>query len=352
MAKVNQQLIADKLNISRTTVSRSFSNHPAINPETRARVLELAAQMGYRYSTPRQGKVQNRKRFTDIGVIISVPKNETEIPLTSQYLLKGISERATDESLSLDVCFADPIDFDETLKSKKLPRGVRSGKWHGALLIYTLNLPAVESLSKKMATVSLLDEYRDVNVDCIDTNHDGGMFSMVKHLKELGHKKIGYLTWKYQVDSPWIYKRFGAYVESLFQMGLEFNQDWVVGLDIPALPDYESHLPEMHTKIAGLIKSGVTAWVCGADHQAYDLIEGLSKFGLTVSKDYSVTGFDGIEPPPGMPRLTSLKVPYEEVGISAVIRLVERMQNPAAARRHNLVEALPVYGETTSSPAS
>jgi AraC-like DNA-binding protein len=47
MADVNQQLIADRLNISRATVSRCFTNHPGINPTTRAQVFALAAQLGY-----------------------------------------------------------------------------------------------------------------------------------------------------------------------------------------------------------------------------------------------------------------------------------------------------------------
>ena len=46
----------------RTTVSRSFSNHPAINPETRARVLALAEELGYRYSVPRSGRARERLR--------------------------------------------------------------------------------------------------------------------------------------------------------------------------------------------------------------------------------------------------------------------------------------------------
>lgn len=43
----NQQRIASELQLSQATVSRSLKNDPAINPETRARVLETAARLGY-----------------------------------------------------------------------------------------------------------------------------------------------------------------------------------------------------------------------------------------------------------------------------------------------------------------
>ena len=44
--EINQQALADALNVSRSTVSRSFTNHPGIKPETRAKVFELASKVG------------------------------------------------------------------------------------------------------------------------------------------------------------------------------------------------------------------------------------------------------------------------------------------------------------------
>src|SRR6185369_5442534 len=44
---VNQKLIAKQLKLSPATVSKSFRNHPDIKPETRAKVLNQAARLGY-----------------------------------------------------------------------------------------------------------------------------------------------------------------------------------------------------------------------------------------------------------------------------------------------------------------
>ena len=65
--KTNQQKIADNLNISRTTVSRCFTNHSGVNPETRALVFSEAKKMGYNYVLPRSNKKESKKT---IGVII------------------------------------------------------------------------------------------------------------------------------------------------------------------------------------------------------------------------------------------------------------------------------------------
>ena len=72
---MSQKEIAERLNLSRTTVSRCFTNHPKINPETRARVFELAAEIGYSYSPPRN-LVEDRPRVADsVAVMVGRPSN-------------------------------------------------------------------------------------------------------------------------------------------------------------------------------------------------------------------------------------------------------------------------------------
>jgi len=69
-----------------------------------------------------------------------------------------------------------------------------------------------------------------------------------------------------------------------------------------------------------------------------------------VPADCSVTGFDGIEPPLGHAQVTSVRVPTEEIGESAVARLVGRLVTPGAPYRKILVEADLVEGLTVSPP--
>ncbi|MEM9160894.1 MAG: LacI family DNA-binding transcriptional regulator, partial [Verrucomicrobiota bacterium] len=216
---MNQQRIADLLEIDRTTVSRSFSNHPKINPETRARVLDLAAQLGYRYKGQRAKKEQNKRKLTDIGVLIGVGEEMTDIPATSQYMLKGISERAAEESITLDVKYIDPAELDRQIAAGKTARSLLRGnrRWNGAILIFPFTTETIVRLSKRVSTVSIAEDYNEGGIDCIDVDHHAGVFSLVNHLAAQGHKRIGFCTWTYSVESPWLYRRFGAYVDSLFR---------------------------------------------------------------------------------------------------------------------------------------
>jgi LacI family transcriptional regulator len=72
--------------------------------------------------------------------------------------------------------------------------------------------------------------------------------------------------------------------------------------------------------------------------------------GVRVPQDCSVTGFDGLEPPPGFRRLASIRVPHEDIGSSALARLLNRIVHPKAPRRKILVEGMLVEGETIAPP--
>jgi LacI family transcriptional regulator len=345
--KINQEDLAQRLGISRTTVSRSFSNHPAINPETRARVMALAEELGYRYSVPRSGRARDRLRTSTVGVLIGTPQHGSETAETSQAMLRGISERAAADRISLDVTYVDPVHLDLSGRNCMVFQRIRTGHWNGMILIYPFERAAVGILSKRLMAVSVVEDYGEFGIDCIDTDQAAGIFNLIQHLNLLGHRRIGFLTWRYPIETPWAYRRFGAYAESLLRLDLTYRPEWAVNIR----PSDRLGDVEAAERVARLIREeGVTAWVCAADHQAYRLIAALETYGLRVPEDCSVTGFDGIKPPSGSMRLTTVKVPYEDMGVSALIRLRGRIEHPAAPRRHNLVAGRTIAGQTTAPP--
>lgn len=338
MPKVNQQDLAEYLNISQTTVSRTFSNHPSINPETKALVLEAAAKLGYKPNLSRVRKSAREKAQTTVGVIIGMPKQYNESAETFQYMLKGISDRASIEDMILDVVYTDPSKLDKDA----LLRKVRNGKWDGAILIYPFENDIIQSLSSKISCVSIVENYRKTLVDSIDVDRDGGFHTLIEHLKEQGHSKIGFFTWKYKVPTEWVFSRFGSYIENLYSLGLKFNPDYVLNLQEDDCMSPEDGARE----IARLVREGVTAWVCPADHQVFQLLDDLEQQGISVPEDCSITGFDGIDTLTNHKQLTTIRVPYQEMGRSAINQLLRRIEHPTVARRHIQVDGDFIRGET------
>jgi LacI family transcriptional regulator len=349
MRSLNQQLLAEKLSISRTTVSRSLANHPAISADTREKVQKLAAEMGYQGRTVRSVRRSRQAKQATIGVLIGVPAENVTLA-TFPFILQGIRDRAEIEHLAIDVCFEKPASLDPSSKRQRVFRHIRAGDWRGTILIYPFPEEAVDLIARKISTVAVLESYSNPAIDIIDTDDSSAMLSLVTRLKDAGHRRIGFLTHDYPVGGHWSLRRFGGYVEALFHHGLEFRPDWVVNISktVPHLA--ESEMPDF--VVGKLRQERVTAWVCAADHQAYNLMLGLSARGVRVPEDCSITGFDGLEPPPNTRRVTSMLVPHEDIGSSALARLSSRMMHPNSPRRKILVEARLVDGETIAAPAS
>jgi LacI family transcriptional regulator len=347
MPAVNQDLIATKLNISRTTVSRSLANHPAISAETRARVQSMADELGYRQSPGRAGRRAKVSRALTIGVLIGVPEGDIAMA-TFPYILKGIRERAEVERVTLDVCYQAPGDFHPETGRQTIFRHIRGNDWRGSILIYPFAESAVEMIARKLSTVAVLESYSHPGIDIIDTDDASAIVALVDRLHAAGHRRIGFLSWDYPIGGHWVARRFSGYVEALFNLGLEFRPDWVLNVhkQVPRL----TPAGVTGAVVRKIREDGVTAWVCAADHQAYPLMKDLAAQGIRVPEDCAITGFDGLEPPDGLRRATSMRVPHEHIGSSALTRLVNRIQHPQAPRRKILVEAQLVEGETIAAP--
>ena len=347
MRPVNQQSIARKLKISRTTVSRSLSNHPAISAETRERVLAAAAAAGYGRAPTRSVRRSRRSTPLTIGVLIGSPLVAAD-RATFPLVLQGIRQRAAIEHLAVDVLSIDPSSLTHDSGRRELFRQIRKAGWRGVILVYPFPIDAVKMIARKLTAVSILTEYRDAPLDVIDTDH-GGVRGLVSRLVELGHKRIGFVSWAYATGGVWASRRFGAYAEALFEHGLPLDPRWTFNLHA-AQPRHASTDTLADAVAAATRRGGVTAWVCAADHQAYQLIADLRARGVEVPRDCSVTGFDGNAAPPGFPALATLRVPNEELGASTVARLVSRLLQPRSLPRKILVETTFVPGDPLGPP--
>lgn len=343
MSRINQQEIAQMLQLSQTTVSRSLANHPAINAETKAMVLEAAAKLGYSQRIKRTHPGTAAQRTAIWGILITMPRQHSGPAEIFQQALRGIADKSSAQESILDVVYHDPAESSP----QKLLRRIRSTGWKGAILIYPIAPTLAHEIANQVACVSIIENYRHDLIDSVDVDQSEAIFSLVKLLRDRGHSRIGFSSWVYSVEAPWVTHRFGSFVESLYRLGLDFDPENVVNLK----QGEQLEPPEVARIWAEKVRRGdVTAIVCAADHQAYPLVEALKAADIRVPEDVSVTGFDGIVPPPGQKQLATVKVPYEELGRSATHQLMRRIEQPTAPRRHILVDGDIEAGETVKAP--
>lgn len=350
MPKANQQLIADRLNLSRATVSRCFSNHPGINPETRARVFALASKLGYvplEKAKPRAHA--GRLKLLDIAVLVCVDLpsfSNTDYGNPGEELLAGATEFARTKQISLDLHYVRPEDLHLDAPSYEQITAQRRRRWKGVLLIYPFPSSVMDELMATHPCVSLVEQYGSAALNCVDVDHFRGINKLMDRLMEVGHRRIGYFTQHYTVEASWSLRRHSAYAEKLVTLGIPYRAEDALNVQAQG----RLSIGDTHARALEQTRAGVTAWVCGNDFEAYELIAFLQKSGVSVPGDVSVTGFDGIRKPAGAPLLSTVQIPYRQIGATGLRRLNDMVHRRFEAPQHILLDCELRKGETIGLP--
>lgn len=348
--KATQQYIADTLGLSRATVSRCFTNHPGINPETRAKVFDLASRVGYSHmekAKPQAHAPKVHQLMVGTLICVDLPSFEnTHYDNPGQQILTGVTEFFRTVNTVPDLHYVRSSDDHLSPDSYQEIASARRRRWKGVLLIYPFPRSVVDELMASYPVVSLVEQYGSAPLNCVDVDHHRGISRLVDALHEAGHRRIGFFSWKYAVQASWALRRFGAYIEKLTALGLRPRlEDAVLAEGVE-----DSAIEAARAEVLRLTRDGVTAWICAADHQAYDLIDWLGKRGLSVPRDVSVTGFDGIAPPVGSPVLSTIEIPYRQIGVIGAKRLGDMVRKRFDAPQHILLDCGLRPGETIAPP--
>lgn len=344
-AAATMQDIADRLNLSVATVSRALRRVPGINAETRARVLQAASELGYRLPQSYRNTFLETGNLLHVGVFIEMAQSS----LQPAYLT-GMSDAAISLNASLTIHYAKPGDCAKLLDPKSQPLAMRNGLLAGLVLIFWWPLDVVRKLSEMLPVVSIMHKYPGLDMDMIGIDNEEGMEILLRHLYELGHRRIGFFGRCGQVH--WANVRFGGYVAGLAALGLEYHPEWVIDAPFEDVSNYDAPWTGCTEAAERLVRDGgVTALVCVSEPGGWQLHRWLTSRGLRVPEDVSITGFH--RPAfrePGQPDLTSVSASYEGIGAAALRRLLYRVQNPLETSRTILFPSEFYPGETAVSP--
>jgi LacI family transcriptional regulator len=347
---INQKLLASELNLSPATVSKSLRNHPGINAQTRARVMAAAAAKGYRLQ-PRRESVSDEFSPTaseTVAVLLSEDRRTVGRDVPALGFLTGLSEQASHANVSLAV-HRFSGDSRQLLDPATQPAALRAGYVRGAVLVHQFDLDVVAYLAQRMPVVTLIRDTPGVVKDHVDANHASAMYAIVKHLADLGHKRIGFVG-----RSPalrYSAARFGSFIQAMTSLGLDVAPRAMIRAFRETIPTEVIFDDSVVDAVMHAIKDdGVTAFACASDGVGYRLAAALAERGVSVPHDVSLTGFDGVDPTPGIRQLTSVATPFEQIGRAGFQMLRERMRDASLPSRSVLIECRFVRGETTAPP--
>lgn len=176
-------------------------------------------------------------------------------------------------------------------------------------------------LLPRISLLTVADGVINVGVD----DFAGGRMA-VRYLFSLGHRRIACLMEKIPSEAR---RRYAGYCDAFQEAGIEVDPSWV------RLTENVLHVGEQWTteqpyrewarhQMDSWLKenwreTGCTAIVAQNDVAAIGIIQTLQKEGIKVPEDVSVVGFDGTEICDLIsPRVTSVALPFEQIGVKAV----------------------------------
>jgi LacI family transcriptional regulator len=313
-------MLAEHLELSQTTVSLVLNNSPSarsIPDETRKRVMEAAERLNYRPNYFARSLRQSRSM--SVGVLAP--------DLSEGYFTRVMSGVVQELTSAHYFFFTACHDWNRDL-IEKYPRMLVERAVDGFLL---LNTPA-DHIQVPVPVVAISAHSRVENVTNIVLDHYIAVHQALRHLYELGHRRIAFMRGPRAIpDSEF---RWEAIQMVARDIGIRIDPAYVIRIDAAGWSIKAGHhpmAPEIGFKpMQALLEKtrDFTAVFCFNDIAAIGAIRALKDAGLSVPGDVSVVGFDDIlSAAYSTPSLTTVRQPLLEMGKRGAQVLLERIAN-------------------------
>lgn len=229
-----------------------------------------------------------------------------------RLVLRGTSYESVDDRPHL-VRLVEGAGVDGLLLAPTLDGAAAAGliAWLAASRV-----PAV--LMERTATVPPHHE----PLESVVSDHALGAAMAVRHLADLGHRRIGLVLSR---QSPTARHIRTGWLEAGGESGLDLQ-----GAVDERVPDHRS--PDWAATVDAIIDrcrtTGTTALLVHADPEAVALVQRCEERGVSVPGDLSVVAYDDEVAGLVSPALTAVRPPRAAVGRAAVALLDERLRDP------------------------
>lgn len=305
--------VAKAAGVSTATVSRALSNPELLTEATREAVFMAVRSTGYRVNKAARNLRTRQAR----AVLVLVPNLGN--PFFSE-IISGISESFDDYGYS--VLIADTKDH--TAAGKLLVDYFLDAQVDGMICldgsISNRELQQFGENGVSCQIVFACEWVHDSDLPSVRSDNVEGARLAVRHLYELGHRKIAHVTGPQ--DNVLTHARRQGMLEERTRLGLPVRDEWIIRGDF----SLESG-KEAAEKIA-LMEDRPTAVFCASDQVAFGLMSTLTAKGLRVPEDISVVGFDDIELSEYyVPALTTIRQDRHGLGVQAAQLLMNHIGN-------------------------
>jgi len=299
MAEVTLKKLAELLNLSISTISRSLSDDYQINPATKQRVIDLARELDYQ-PNPYAGSLRKKGSKTIAIILPEITNNFFSLAIA------GIEEVAQQKGFHVLIY----LTHENYFKEVEIANHLMNGRVDGILMSLsseTNNLEHLNKLIEKGIPLVLFDRVSDnVNSPHVTTDDFDVSFEATEHLIQQGSKKIAFLSLSRYLSIA--EKRFQGYAAALTAHGIAIDDNLIVSL--------KSSLDQNYDFVKKLItEQKPDAIFASVESLAMTVYEVLDDLKLRIPEDIRLLSFSNLRIASFLaPSLTSITQPAFEIG--------------------------------------
>lgn len=322
--------VAERAGVSKALVSVVFRNAPGAGPESRARVLRAAADLGYRHNRTASQLALRRTHLIGVSMIL---RNTFHAELVEQ-IQAAADELGYEIALSPMTRTHDERHAIETLLELRCEALIILGP--------QAPVPRLDELGKQLPVVVVGRRVKSDHVDVVRTADDQGVAQIVDHLVELGHQSIVHVDGGRGTIAS---DRRRGYRNAMHRHGLDEYQHIIAS-------DYTEEAGKRAARALFDEPRLPTAVIASNDRCAIGLLDGLNQAGIDVPSGISVAGYDNsLLARLAYVDLTTVSQTIPEQAQHAVTAAVERLEGTRTITREVvLTPKLVVRGTTGPAP--
>ena len=349
MAKVTLQSIADRVGVSRMTVSNAFNKPDQLSAELREKVLAAAAELGYAGPDP-AARALARGRVGSVGILMNGTISAAFEDAMSAAFLAAVADEAAARGLALTLLTA--ATDDEFIATRDVAMD-------GALVHVCGDPQMLDAawLVRRGLPMVAIDRDVQEGVPSVNVDDRGGARLAAEHLVGLGHRRFGIINLQERPHA-------GRPVTDLSTMSIDFPTTqrmlgWHDVLDpagivaeVVVSPHDSATAIDEATRVLLDRPDRPTALLCYSDAFAIGVIKTAESLGLRVPEDLSVVGFDDSpDAPSSRPPLTTIRQDFAAKGRTAVGMLVDVLAGKPLAEPTVVLPTVLVERASTAPPA-
>lgn len=349
MARVTLQTIADRVGVSRMTVSNAFSRPDQLSEDLRRRILDVAGELGYAGPDP-TARALVRGSTGAVAVLLTDSLSYAFTDDVATGFLSAVVDELAPTGRALTLLTSEERDGRTPANDVAVDGALVYSCWPRSR--------AREALLRRRLPLVYVDQDPDPAFPSVNIDDRGGARAAARHVVELGHRRVALVVLGPGAKGGGPPPGDGQEV-SVPHPQRERVTGWTDVLGAADVDPIVCEVPEHTIEAAAEAARRMlgrddrpTAVLCGSDILAFGVLRAARDVGLDVPGDLSVVGFD--DSPAArhsLPALTTVRQDVAEKGRLAAALLTEAI---AAARageplepRHELLPTSLVVRDST-----